>query len=123
MAPTTKNTQTGDGNDQESLAQALTDARDRNTRGNSFFKEGMYKRALDEYRKGVSAVSSTALNSETMSLMVTLRSDLAACFLGVGQYEQAVHRARGAVAMDPLHLKSYKIPCKEQHLLNHSCHG
>lgn len=119
MAPTRKNSQTGDGNNRGSLARTLSDAQDMKARGNSFFRQGKYKEAVEEYRNAFAElITSTGPNPDTIPLMVTLRSNLAACFLEMEQYEQAVDWARAAVYLDPLHLKSYRKLCKAQHFLN-----
>lgn len=106
-----------DGNGYGSLVQALSNALDRKARGNTLFIECKYKKAVGEYRKALLLVSSfvSTLNPDITSLMVTLRSNLAACYLKMEQYEQAVDEAQAAVVLDPLHLKSYSRLCEAQH--------
>lgn len=119
MATTRKNTETGHGNNQGSLAQALSNALEKKARGNSFFGEGKYNKATEEYIYAIRvAISfSGSPNPDITSLMVVLRSYLAACYLKMEQYRKGVQEATAALAIDPLHHKSYTRLCKAQYLL------
>ena len=122
MALITKNMTIGFGdlyNRDYVAEQALTDAQTMEASGNSFFREGKYKTAVEVYLRAVAVVNTTLPNADTnLSLMVALRSNSAACYIEMEQYVIAVDWARTAVAIDPLHLKSYRKLCKVQHSLN-----
>lgn len=108
----------------ESQKQVLDDAQGRKAKGNSLFGQGKYDEAAEQYNNALIEIENlhvtstpTGLNEafsrpQVISLMVTIRSNLAACHQAKGQHLQAETEARAALELDPLYTKAYIKVCK-----------
>jgi hypothetical protein len=96
---------------------ALAAAERTKSEGNALFGAGMHREAAELYNKALSGLenltlnkatttSSPSANSQLEASKVTLRSNLAACFLATEQYQQATSESEAALKLDPLHIKS-----------------
>lgn len=112
------------GKNWESQKQVLDDAKGRKAKGNSLFGEGKYDEAAEQYKNALKEIEKLHVTSipsgsneafsrpQVISLMVTTRSNLAACHQAKGQQLQAAAEAQAALELDPLYTKAYVKVCK-----------
>lgn len=96
---------------------ALAAAERTKSEGNALFGAGMHREAAEVYNMALNGLENLTLNNATTmtspsansqlkASKVTLRSNLAACFLATEQYQQAASESEAALKLDPLHIKS-----------------
>lgn len=112
------------GKNWESQKQVLDDAQGRKAKGNSLFKEGKYDEAAEQYNNALIEIENLHVTStpsglneafsrpQVISLMATIRSNLAACHQAKGQHLQAAAEAQAALELDPLCTKAYIKVCR-----------
>ena len=90
---------------EDSSSDTLAAAERTRSEGNALFAAGRHHEAAELYNTALNDLENLTLNEATTS-KVTLRSNLAACFLATEQYEQAASESEAALKLNPLHTKS-----------------